>query len=56
MSAWLPALFKGDSGLVAKLVASLSPLQGELAGGDFGWLHELHVVDVDLFGDEVGLL
>ena len=52
----LPALFGGDGGLVAELVAGLSPLQGELAGGDFCWLYELHVVNVYLFGDEVGLL
>ena len=52
----IPSSFVGDVDFIAHLILCLLPFEFEVGLSDFGWLNEFHIVDVDGFSDEVGLL
>jgi len=51
----IPTLLERDLRFIDAFVVSLLPLQFEVGFRKFCGLNELHVVDGDFFGDEVGL-
>jgi hypothetical protein len=55
MGGGVPFFLVGDGGVVDYFVFGFLPLDFEVGFRDGGWFHELHVVNVDLFGDDVGL-
>lgn len=55
MMITLPAFLEGNGGLVDHFVLSLFPVDLEVGGRDRSRADVLHVVDLDLFSDQVGL-